>query len=124
MRRHRYEIIYVTEEQLSYSEKLKHPLWRAKRIPILKRDNFKCLFCNLGDRPLEVHHILYIRGREPWEYPDAYLQTLCEPCHDIRQELTDKCANALKLALARIPTERLEQVSQRLCIEALEELYT
>ena len=30
---------------------------------------------------LEVHHIDYINGALPWEYPDSWLQTLCEDCH-------------------------------------------
>lgn len=122
--RHRYEIIYLSPEQLSYREKLDDPRWSKKRIEILKRDNFKCLVCTRGDRILDVHHIVYIPNRDPWDYPEAYLQTLCRECHEIRQELTDKCANALKLAISRIPTERMEKVALRLITEALEELYT
>lgn len=64
-----------------YSEKLKDPRWQKKRLSILERDGFKCRNCNKDDTELVVHHLRYIRGREPWEYADRYLLTLCAVCH-------------------------------------------
>lgn len=66
---------------VSYSEKLKNPLWQRKRLEILSRDSFTCRFCYDNKSTLHVHHLDYIPGNEPWEYPDEYFLTLCESCH-------------------------------------------
>ena len=65
-------------KETEYSLKLKHPLWKAKREKILKRDGFLCQKCSSG-KNLQVHHKKYIG--EPWEVPDKYLITLCKSCH-------------------------------------------
>lgn len=87
---------------MQYSEKLKDPRWKGKRMFILDRDGYQCKRCkqysNMGhelvygheypyedfkyreeDLELHVHHIKY-RG-EPWEAKDEDLITLCEMCH-------------------------------------------
>jgi 5-methylcytosine-specific restriction endonuclease McrA len=108
---------------MTYAEKLRSPNWQKKRLAILNRDNWQCCSCHRGDLNLQVHHLIYAR-RDPWDYPDDVFQTLCEPCHTERQELTDKAANALRMALAKIPTQRLEVVAQRLIAEAFAEMNT
>lgn len=70
----------------TYAEKLKHPLWQRKRLEILNRDGFKCRCCGNGEKTLHVHHLKYTRGRDPWDYPDASLVTLCEVCHETEHE--------------------------------------
>lgn len=70
----------------TYAEKLKHPLWQRKRLEILNRDGFKCRGCGNGEKTLHVHHLKYTRGRDPWDYPDASLVTLCEVCHETEHE--------------------------------------
>jgi len=68
------------KEKLNYEEKLKNPKWRRKRNEIFKRDNYACQNC--GSRlNLQVHHWEYIWGREPWDYADENLITLCKICH-------------------------------------------
>lgn len=64
-----------------YSEKLKNPQWQKKRLQILSRDDFTCQRCLDKETTLHVHHRVYVRGQEPWEYPDGLLVTLCETCH-------------------------------------------
>jgi len=66
----------------TYSEKLKDPRWQKKRLEVLQRDDFCCLRCLDSESTLAVHHLFYIRGRNPWEYPMWSLETLCESCHD------------------------------------------
>lgn len=44
---------------------------------------------------LVVHHRRYIAGKEPWDYPDGSLVTLCEECHEIERELWQECEGAL-----------------------------
>jgi len=65
----------------SYYELLRDPRWQRKRLEIMGRDNFTCTCCEEKDKQLHVHHFHYIRGREPWDYPDNLLITLCEECH-------------------------------------------
>jgi len=67
---------------MKYAEKFKDPRWQKKRLKILKRDKFTCQSCYDGDSTLHVHHRYYIKGRDPWDYPDEALVTLCEECHE------------------------------------------
>ena len=66
----------------NYSKKLQHPKWQKKRLRILERDCWTCQICKDTDSPLHVHHRWYEKNREPWDYPDEALTTLCEKCHD------------------------------------------
>lgn len=79
----------------TYAEKLKHPLWQRKRLEILNRDGFKCRGCGNGEKTLHVHHLKYTRGRDPWDYPDASLVTLCEVCHETEHEDTQNSRETL-----------------------------
>lgn len=67
---------------MNYSEKLTDVRWQKKRLYILSRDLFECQICHGQDhKTLHVHHRHYIPGREPWDYPDELLITLCKDCH-------------------------------------------
>jgi len=58
---------------------LKSDEWRRKRYVVLKRDNWKCVYC--GARATEVHHTKYAKyniGREQIEW----LVSVCKSCHD------------------------------------------
>jgi 5-methylcytosine-specific restriction endonuclease McrA len=109
---------------MTYSEKLRNPLWQKMRLEILQRDNFTCKFCGSGlndGKNLQVHHILYKR-RDPWDYPEYLYQTLCDSCHSERQHLTDKSVDAVRIAVANVPTPRLIAVVTKLCSEAMLEI--
>lgn len=69
---------YSKEEWL---EKYKDPQWQKKRLYILERDLWCCQACYSPDKTLHVHHRYYLENKEPWEYPDEALVTLCEECH-------------------------------------------
>jgi DNA-binding transcriptional ArsR family regulator len=62
-----------------YAKMLANSRWKAKRLDILKRDNFACAHCQATGR-LHVHHIKYT-GIFPWQAPDKDLITLCSSCH-------------------------------------------
>jgi len=64
-----------------YSETLKDPRWQRKRLEIMQRDNFKCTMCGASNKPLNIHHKIYIKGKKIWDYPNELLITLCEDCH-------------------------------------------
>ncbi len=66
---------------MTYQEKLKDPRWQKKRLEIMQRDNFECQICGDGESTLNIHHYYYEPGKEPWEYNNDDLITLCESCH-------------------------------------------
>lgn len=83
---------------MTYADKLKDPRWQKKRLEILNRDDFTCQICYDGESTLHVHHKYYILNREPWEYPDNLLITLCENCHKHEEEeLEDITSDLIKI---------------------------
>lgn len=67
---------------MTYLEKLKDPRWQRKRLEVMGRDNFQCQSCRSKEDTLNVHHKIYKKGREPWEYESNLLVTLCRFCHE------------------------------------------
>lgn len=75
---------FYTNTQEPYSFLLKRREWACKRAKILARDNYCCRSCGAREEDgaaLQVHHLHYIIGLDPWEYKDSELVTLCEHCH-------------------------------------------
>jgi hypothetical protein len=68
---------------MSYSDLLRDRRWQKKRLKIMERDGWRCVRCHDTDNEsmLQVHHKEYIRGRDPWDYADDMLETLCSNCH-------------------------------------------
>lgn len=66
----------------TYSEKLKDPRWQKKRLEVFQRDGFRCQLCDDDKTTLAVHHKKYASGKNPWDYDNNLLITLCENCHD------------------------------------------
>src|ERR1700761_1867396 len=59
-------------------EYLKSDEWKRKRYVVLKRDNWRCVYC--GARATQVHHKKYARkniGKEPIKW----LVSVCNDCH-------------------------------------------
>ena len=70
----------------TYSDLLHTTEWRNKREKILKRDNYRCVYCGRRHAKLHVHHKYYSAYPngvlvDPWNYPDDALITLCSYCH-------------------------------------------
>ncbi len=58
---------------------LKSEAWKRKRYVVLKRDNWRCVYC--GAKANQVHHKRYAKkniGNEPIEW----LESVCTNCHD------------------------------------------
>ncbi len=70
---------------MNYKELLKHTEWQKRRLEILSRDNWKCQSssCKKIINILDVHHLDYLSGHKPWEYPDDMLISLCKNCHKL-----------------------------------------
>ena len=99
-------------DTLTYAEKLTDPRWKVKRIEILKRDDFKCRECGHNDSTLNVHHIIYINGKEPWDYDNNFLITLCEKCHEIehafmKENIPQQISESL-VRMSNLPLTKLQ----------------
>lgn len=105
--------------KLTYSEKLKDPRWQKKRLEILSRDNFTCQSCFDKTSTLHLHHLDYISGNEPWEYPDEYLLTLCENCH---KKVTEERTGHEKELIAQFRLKLKDIFIQRCAVELFKEL--
>lgn len=79
----------------TYSEKLRDPRWQRLRLKVMERDDWTCQHCQATEKTLNVHHRIYLRGREPWDYAPDLLITLCEDCH---KEETDESSRAIEKA--------------------------
>ena len=58
---------------------LKSEAWMRKRYVVMKRDNWRCVYC--GGLASQVHHKKYAKyniGKEPIDW----LVSVCKSCHD------------------------------------------
>lgn len=58
---------------------LKSDDWKRKRYVVLKRDNWRCVYC--GAKATQVHHKKYAKwniGKEPIDW----LVSVCDSCHN------------------------------------------
>jgi 5-methylcytosine-specific restriction endonuclease McrA len=58
---------------------LKSDAWQRKRYVVLKRDDWRCVYC--GNRATQVHHKRYAKyniGKEPIDW----LVSVCDECHN------------------------------------------
>lgn len=86
---------------MNYSEKLKDYRWQEKRLVILERDGGCCRNCGEVEN-LQIHHTIYFKNTEPWDYDNDFLLTLCRTCHWNLEEQVDK----IKLLTALIQKEK------------------
>jgi len=70
---------------LTYKEKLQSVFWQKKRLAVLEEARWRCRECGQSARQLQVHHVFYFPGRDPWDYPEHLLLCLCDSCHVRRQ---------------------------------------
>lgn len=84
----------------TYFEKLKDPRWQKKRLEALDNAEWRCEYCYESEYTLHVHHKVYFKGRDPWEYDIEQLAVLCEVCHEGFHE-----EDLLMEAVSRIPMD-------------------
>ena len=77
-------------ELTAYQQKLLDPRWQKKRLAILERDEWTCQKCFDSETTLHVHHRYYAKGKDPWDYHDALLVTLCAECHEYESNMRHK----------------------------------
>ncbi len=74
-----FEIRRKRRREYYRDEYLKSDAWQRKRYVVLKRDNWRCVYC--GARATQVHHKKYAKyqiGKEPVKW----LVSICKNCHD------------------------------------------
>ena len=79
IRRLLFNIKRVRRRNYYRNEYLQSDEWRRKRYVVLKRDNWRCVYC--GARATQVHHNRYAKkniGKEPIEW----LVSVCNSCHE------------------------------------------
>ena len=84
-----------------YLEKLKDPRWQKKRLEIFERDGWACASCDDKNNTLVCHHRYYLPGKEPWDYPEDALVTLCEDCHEGETEYREDVERDLIMTLRK-----------------------
>lgn len=64
------------------NEYLKSDAWQRKRHVVMKRDNWRCVYC--GAKATQVHHKRYARniGKEPIKW----LVSVCKSCHEAQHQ--------------------------------------
>ena len=65
----------------AYRAMLRDPRWQRLRLQVFERDAWTCQHCRSVRKELQVHHVQYVWGWKPWEYPLRLLLTLCVDCH-------------------------------------------
>jgi 5-methylcytosine-specific restriction endonuclease McrA len=74
-----FEIKRTDRRHYYRDEYLMSDAWKRKRYVVLRRDNWRCVYC--GARATQVHHKRYAKrniGKEPIEW----LVSVCNSCHD------------------------------------------
>jgi len=83
---------------MKYADLLRDPRWQKRRLEIMERDEWTCKMCADTESTLTVHHKTYRLDdsspniphgtlRNPWDYLDCDLITLCDKCHE-KEEAT------------------------------------
>jgi len=102
----------------SYSSKLRDARWQRKRLEIMQRDEFTCKSCGASDKDegttLNVHHAYYEKNKNPWEYPEESLTTMCEECHEARHFM-NRCVT---IALAKIDISYAQRIAGMIARES------
>lgn len=91
----------------TYSEQYRSPKWQKKRLEVLNAADFRCEDCGSKEKTLNVHHVIYHKGREVWNYDNDELMVLCEECHQARHRLQ----SAMMLIMKRFGTPGLTQIA-------------
>ena len=93
----------------SYRQKLKTDEWHQFSAEVIERKDGKCFNCEATEH-LQVHHLVYRDGYEPWDYMDEDLRVLCVDCH----EAVHLVADLIWVEVLRFHPPELELILKRL----------
>jgi hypothetical protein len=99
------------KKNTEWASAYKDSRWQKKRLEIMERDKWTCQGCHgsLGCETLNVHHRHYEHGKNPWEYDDECLVTLCEDCH---KTVTEERKEIMKCIGAVVCTDSLSEIKK------------
>ena len=97
----------MTAWKTTYSEKLRDPRWQRRRLEVLNRAGFCCQLCYDSETELHVHHNLYRRKTDPWDYPDHELRVLCKPCHQSEEQSREDLLSILGVIPPEYPLAQI-----------------
>lgn len=67
-------------EKERHNKELSSIQWKKKRLEVFERYGKQCVECGSTDN-IQVHHLVYRKGRHIWEYDVDELIPLCKECH-------------------------------------------
>lgn len=79
IKKSRFEAHRIERREYYRNVYLKSEAWQRKRYVVLRRDDWRCVYCNA--HATQVHHKRYARyniGKEPIDW----LVSVCKACHD------------------------------------------
>lgn len=65
----------------AFLAKYRDPRWQRLRLKVMEEAEFMCQECYDETETLNVHHKLYRKDANPWDYELEELICLCEKCH-------------------------------------------
>ena len=68
-------------EKIQHDKDLASPQWKRKREKVFERYGRQCVICGKTHN-LQIHHLVYRKGRHAWEYDVDELIPLCKKCHN------------------------------------------
>lgn len=99
----------------TYLDKLRDVRWQKRRLEVLERANWMCEECRISLMSgvhgiLEVHHVHYMQGKDPWDYPLQLLMSLCPKHHAERQAVEQDILVAVACVMRDKTLEELKQM--------------
>ena len=82
--------------------------WRALRLKIFARDNFRCIHCSKAGR-LELDHISPVWQQAVDVWDESNLATLCRGCHIQKTRTERRKPNTDRDAWTRFIEDRAKQ---------------
>ncbi len=70
----------VSDEKKQHAKELASPKWKKKREEVFERYGKQCVECG-STKNIQVHHLIYRKGHNLWEYNVDELIPLCKKCH-------------------------------------------
>lgn len=102
---------------MSYAEKLQDPRWTVRRREVMQSKCGRCQECGRDNDevgPLQVHHVTYLRGVEPWDHPDELLRLICRECHFERQIQDEEAQVEFARLLNRLDKNHVRAIAKRI----------
>ena len=81
-----------------YLIRLQDPKWKEKADQIRVQRKHTCECCGTKNAAMQIHHIYYQKGLDPWGYDDECYSCLCPKCHRIVHAENKKVSSLLSYA--------------------------